>query len=81
MHTETISQYQHTHVFGQDQIRSGERRTLFVIIMTGIMMVGEIAAGSFSDRWRLQQMASIWVRIWLGLESPSLHIYMPVNTP
>jgi cation diffusion facilitator family transporter len=45
MHTETISQYQHTHVFGQDQIRSGERRTLFVIIMTGIMMVGEIAAG------------------------------------
>jgi cation diffusion facilitator family transporter len=45
MHTESISQYQHTHVFGQDQIRSGERRTLFVIIMTGIMMVGEIAAG------------------------------------
>jgi len=45
MHTETISQYQHTHVFGQDQIRSGERRTLFVIIMTGIMMVGEVAAG------------------------------------
>lgn len=45
MHTETISQYQHTHVFGQDQIRSGEKRTLFVIIMTGIMMVGEIAAG------------------------------------
>ena len=45
MHTETISQYQHTHVFGQDQIRSGERRTLFVIIMTGIMMVGEIVAG------------------------------------
>lgn len=45
MHTETISQWQHTHVFGQDQIKSGERRTLFVIIMTGIMMVGEIAAG------------------------------------
>ena len=45
MHTEEISQWQHTHVFGQDQIKSGERRTLFVIIMTGIMMVGEIAAG------------------------------------
>ena len=45
MHTETIAQWQHTHVFGQDQIRSGERRTLFVIIMTGLMMVGEIAAG------------------------------------
>jgi cation diffusion facilitator family transporter len=45
MHTETIAQWQHTHVFGQDQIRSGEQRTLFVIIMTGLMMVGEIAAG------------------------------------
>lgn len=45
MHSESISQWQHTHVFGQDQIRSGERRTLFVIIMTGVMMVGEIAAG------------------------------------
>ena len=45
MDTETISKWQHTHVFGQDQIKSGERRTLFVIIMTGIMMVGEIATG------------------------------------
>ena len=45
MHSESISQWQHTHVFGQDQIRSGERRTLFVIIMTGVMMVGEVAAG------------------------------------
>jgi len=45
MHTETISKWQHTHVFGQDQIKSGERRTLLVIVMTGLMMVGEIAAG------------------------------------
>jgi cation diffusion facilitator family transporter len=45
MATDSISQWQHTHVFGQDQIRSGERRTLFVIILTGIMMVGEIITG------------------------------------
>jgi cation diffusion facilitator family transporter len=45
MHTESIANWQHTHIFGQDEIRSGERRTLFVIIMTGLMMVGEIAAG------------------------------------
>jgi cation diffusion facilitator family transporter len=45
MHTETIAKWQHTHIFGQDQIKSGERRTLFVIIMTGLMMVGEIVAG------------------------------------
>jgi len=45
MHNETIAKWQHTHIFGQDQIKSGERRTLFVIIMTGLMMVGEIVAG------------------------------------
>jgi len=45
MHTETIAKWQHTHIFGQDQIKSGEKRTLFVIIMTGIMMVGEITTG------------------------------------
>jgi cation diffusion facilitator family transporter len=45
MHTETISKWQHTHIFGQDQIRSGERRTLVVIVITASMMVVEIVAG------------------------------------
>lgn len=45
MHNETIAKWQHTHIFGQDQIKSGEKRTLFVIIMTGFMMVGEITTG------------------------------------
>lgn len=45
MHTESISKWQHTHIFGQDQIRSGERRTLVVIIITGIMMAAEIVTG------------------------------------
>ena len=45
MHTESIAKWQHTHIFGQDQIRSGERRTLIVIIITSIMMVVEIMAG------------------------------------
>jgi len=36
---------EHTHIFGQDQIRSGERRTLVVIIITAIMMVAEIVTG------------------------------------
>lgn len=45
MHNETVAKWQHTHIFGQDQIKSGERRTLIVIIMTGLMMVGEIVAG------------------------------------
>ena len=45
MHTETVAKWQHTHVFGQDKIRSGERRTLVVIIITALMMVVEIFAG------------------------------------
>jgi len=36
---------EHRHGFGQDQIRPGERRTLLVIALTGIMMVVEVAAG------------------------------------
>ncbi len=45
MHTESIAQWQHTHIFGQDKIRSGERRTLTVIIITSLMMVVEIITG------------------------------------
>jgi cation diffusion facilitator family transporter len=45
MHNETIAKWQHTHIFGQDQIKSGERRTLLVIVITAIMMVAEIVAG------------------------------------
>jgi cation diffusion facilitator family transporter len=45
MHTESIAQWQHTHIFGQDQIRSGERRTLIVIMITFVMMVVEIISG------------------------------------
>jgi cation diffusion facilitator family transporter len=45
MHTNSVAKWQHTHIFGQDQVRSGERRTLIVIIITALMMVGEIIAG------------------------------------
>jgi Co/Zn/Cd efflux system component len=37
--------WQHDHVFGQDQKRAGEKRTLMVVILTAVMMVVEIAAG------------------------------------
>ena len=45
MHTNSIAKWQHTHTFGQDQVRSGERRTLIVIIITALMMIGEIITG------------------------------------
>lgn len=45
MHDEHIAQWHHDHAFGQDQKRSGEKRTLIVVGLTLVMMVWEIAAG------------------------------------
>src|SRR5680860_467906 len=45
MHHEHLSEWQHAHTFGQDQVRSGERRTWIVIGLTAAMMVWEIIAG------------------------------------
>ncbi|MBK6765018.1 MAG: CDF family Co(II)/Ni(II) efflux transporter DmeF [bacterium] len=36
---------QHSHTFGQDQLRAGERRTLIVVFITLTMMAVEISAG------------------------------------
>ncbi len=45
MHTKNTQPWQHEHVFGQDKVRPGERRTLWVIAITAIMMVVEITTG------------------------------------
>lgn len=45
MNPEILKNWQHDHVFDQDRKRAGERRTLFVVAMTAVMMVVEIAAG------------------------------------
>jgi cation diffusion facilitator family transporter len=45
MHTQRLDWWQHEHVFGQDQVKAGERRTLLVVLLTAAMMVVEIAAG------------------------------------
>jgi cation diffusion facilitator family transporter len=45
MPTKTTHQWQHDHIFGQDKVRPGERRTLWVIFITATMMVVEIATG------------------------------------
>ena len=47
MHTDSIEQWQHTHVFGQDKVRSGEKRTRIVVIITATMMIVEILVGIF----------------------------------
>ena len=45
MHTQSIELWLHDHIFGQDQKRAGERRTLIVIVITAVTMVAEITAG------------------------------------
>ena len=45
MPQENIARSDHDHIFGQNQRRSGEKRTLIVVGLTLVMMVWEIAAG------------------------------------
>ncbi len=45
MHTHDLRGWQHDHVFEQDHVKPGEKRTLLVVILTAIMMVVEIVAG------------------------------------
>ena len=45
MHADDLHAGQHSHTFGQELKRPGERRTLIVIAVTGTMMVVEIIAG------------------------------------
>lgn len=45
MHTHDLSPWQHDHVFNQDQKRAGERRTLWIVVLTAVMMVVEITTG------------------------------------
>jgi cation diffusion facilitator family transporter len=45
VHTRRISQWTHDHVFGQDQKRAGEIRTLLIVVLTAIMMIVEITTG------------------------------------
>lgn len=45
MHHDNLKHWQHSHAFGQDRQRPGERRTLLVIAITATMMVVEITTG------------------------------------
>ena len=45
MHDDDLQDWEHSHTFGQDVRRPGERRTLLVIAITATMMVVEIVAG------------------------------------
>ncbi|SDE28160.1 cation diffusion facilitator family transporter [Belnapia rosea] len=45
MHQHSMDTWRHDHTFGQDRPRTGERRTLLVLLLTAATMVVEIGAG------------------------------------
>ncbi len=65
MHTHSLEPWTHDHVFlGHRHLRN-ERRTWFVVAITAVMMVGEIAAGSYfgsmallADGWHMATHAA-----------------------
>src|ERR1700755_710001 len=65
MHTHSVDQHMHDHVFLGDKHEENARRTWFVVALTLVMMVGEIAAGSFfgsmallADGWHMATHAA-----------------------
>jgi len=59
-HSHDLQRWQHAHDFGSDKARDAERRTWWVVAITIVMMVGEIAAGYYwhsmallADGWHM----------------------------
>lgn len=60
MHSHSVDSWTHDHVFLGEKHAQNERRTWFVVALTVVMMVAEIAAGSFfgsmallADGWHM----------------------------
>jgi cation diffusion facilitator family transporter len=65
MHTHSLDQWTHEHVFLGEKHEHNERRTWFVVALTAVMMIGEIAAGSLfgsmallADGWHMATHAA-----------------------
>src|ERR1700682_1298116 len=65
MHSHSLDQWTHDHVFLGPKHDRNERRTWFVVVLTAVMMVGEIAAGTFfgsmallADGWHMATHAA-----------------------
>ena len=65
MHSHSLDQWTHDHVFLGPKHDRNERRTWFVVALTAVMMVGEIAAGSLfgsmallADGWHMATHAA-----------------------
>src|SRR3954447_25251400 len=65
MHSHSVEQWTHDHVFLGSEHARNERRTWFVVALTAVMMVGEITAGWFfgsmallADGWHMATHAA-----------------------
>ena len=65
MHSHSLDQWTHDHVFLGAKHARNERRTWFVVVLTAIMMVGEIVAGTLfgsmallADGWHMATHAA-----------------------
>jgi cation diffusion facilitator family transporter len=65
MHSHSVDQWTHDHVFLGARHSHNERRTWLVVALTVVMMIGEIAAGSFfgsmallADGWHMATHAA-----------------------
>src|SRR3981189_3738724 len=65
MHSHSLDQWTHEHVFLGESHEHNERRTWFVVALTAVMMIGEIAAGSLfgsmallADGWHMATHAA-----------------------
>ena len=65
MHSHSLDQWTHDHVFLGHRHSRNERRTWFVVALTAVMMVGEIAGGTFfgsmallADGWHMATHAA-----------------------
>jgi cation diffusion facilitator family transporter len=65
VHSHSIEQWTHDHVFLGERHSRNERRTWFVVVLTGAMMVGEIAGGTWfgsmalvADGWHMATHAA-----------------------
>jgi len=74
MHSHSLDQWTHDHVFLGPKHDRNERRTWFVVALTAVMMVGEICGGIVgSDRgvWPMSwHMATPRMRRWASPVSP-----------
>jgi hypothetical protein len=77
MHVATLARWRHTHTFGTDVPVAGERRTRWVIGITSVMMVAEIAAGLAFGSMALLADGGTWRRT----PPPSASRRSPTPTP